>query len=81
MGTTSQKSNFKIFYAVSLAWQLGFLVAIPLGGFILLGLWGDTFFDTRPLLLIMGVVVGSLITGYEVYHLLLPVIKDKNQDA
>ena len=29
--TVSQKSNFKTFYALSVAWQLGFLIAIPIG--------------------------------------------------
>lgn len=74
----SQKNNFKTFYALSLAWQLGFLVAIPIGGFLFLGLLGDRFFKTEPFFLILGLLVGIIITVYEVYHLLIPLIKEKN---
>jgi F0F1-type ATP synthase assembly protein I len=73
-----QKNNFKMFYALSLAWQLGFLIAIPIGGFLLLGFGADKIFGTQPLLLIAGAIIGVVITIYEVYHLLLPLIKNKN---
>lgn len=70
----SQKNNFKIFYALSLAWQLGFIVAVPLGGFLFLGFLVDKFFKTQPLFLIVGLLVGVIVTVYEVYHLLVPLI-------
>jgi len=70
----SRKNNFKVFYAFSVAWQLGFLIAIPIGGFLLLGILGDEFFGTHPLLLIGGLVIGILTTVYEVYHLIAPLI-------
>ncbi len=72
----SKKNNFKTFYALSIAWQLGFLIAIPIGGFIFLGIWGDRFFKTEPFLLLLGLLVGITITIYEVYHLFVPLIKD-----
>ena len=74
-----QKNNFKIFYALSLAWQLGFLIAISIGGFLFLGILGDKFFKTQPFLSFLGLVVGIVITIYEVYHLLIPLIKDKHR--
>jgi len=69
------KNGFKIWYAVSFAFQLGFLIVVPIGGFMLLGLWGDRSFYTAPFLLIAGIVVGVIITAYEVYHLLDPLIR------
>lgn len=76
-----QKNNFKIFYAMSIAWQLGFLIAVPIGCFIFLGFLSDNFFKTQPLFLIIGFLVGAVITVYEVYHLLVPLIKEqKNND-
>ncbi len=71
------KNGFKTWYAISFAFQLGFLIIVPIGGFMLLGLWGDRSFQTTPLLLIAGLVVGIFITVYEVYHLLIPLIKEK----
>ncbi len=77
-----KKDNFKTFYALSLAWQLGFLIAIPIGGFLFLGVWADKFFKTEPLLLIVGILTGIIITVYEIYHLFIPLIKnsDKKND-
>jgi len=75
-----KKDNFKTFYALSLAWQLGFLITVPIGGFLFLGLLGDKFFKTQPFLLILGLLVGIIITIYEVYHLLTPLIKDKEKN-
>lgn len=68
-------TGFKIWYAISFALQLGFLIIVPIGGFMLLGLWVDKYLNTAPFLLIAGVIVGVIITGYEVYHLLMVLIK------
>ncbi len=73
---TKQNSNFKVFYAISLAWQLGFFIAIPIGSFLFIGVLGDRFFKTEPFLLLLGLLIGIIITIYEMYHLLIPLIKD-----
>jgi len=75
----SRGDNIKTLYAISFAWQLRFLVAIPIGGFLLLGLWGDAVFGTHPFLLFAGIVVGLGTTAYEVYHSLFLMVKDKNK--
>ena len=74
------KNGFKTWYAISFAFQLGFLIIVPIGGFMLLGLWGDKTFLTSPFLLIAGLIVGVGITAYEIYHLLFPLIKENNHD-
>ena len=75
-----KKDNFKTFYTLSFAWQLGFLIAIPIGGFLFLGHIGDKFFGTQPLFLLIGLVVGIIITVYEVYQLLIPLIKNVKEN-
>ncbi len=70
------KSGFKTWYAVSFAFQLGFLIIAPIAGFMLLGLWGDNGLRTSPWLLMTGIVVGTVVSAYEVYHLLTPLIKN-----
>ena len=72
-----QKNNFKIFYAISLAWQLGFIIAIPLVVFVFLGFWVDKFLNTSPLFIILGILTGMTITVYEIYQMLVPLIKNK----
>jgi|GEM_PF-728488 len=78
-----RQNNFKVFYSLSLAWQLGFLIAIPIGGFMFLGFWADKSLETSPLFTMTGLIVGLVVTVYEVYHLLAPLIKkdsDINED-
>ncbi len=77
----SKKNNFKTFYALSMAWQLGFLIAIPIGGFLFLGILGDRYFKTHPFLLILGLFTGITITIYELYHLLSPFFTDEDRDG
>ncbi len=75
----AKKNTPNTIYAISFAWQLGFLIAVPIAAFLLLGLFADRFFGTYPLFLILGIIVGIAITIYEVYNLLIPLIKkEKN---
>lgn len=76
----SEKDSFKVFYALSLAWQLGFLIAVPIIGFLFLGFWGDRLLGTKPLFLIIGFLAGMGITIYELYHTLTPLIKNKKEN-
>ncbi|HDL75059.1 MAG TPA: AtpZ/AtpI family protein [bacterium] len=76
----SKKNNFKTFYVLSIAFQLGFLIVIPIGVFLFLGVLGDKFFNTQPILLLFGLSIGIAITTYEVYQLLIPLIKDRKND-
>lgn len=75
------KNGFKTWYAISFAFQLGFLIVVPVGGFMLLGLWGDKKFQSSPLLLIAGAIIGLAITVYEIYHLLTPLIKNDHDQS
>jgi len=78
MGNTGKS---KLVDALAFAAELGFLVAVPIGGFIFLGFLGDRFFETRPFFLIIGVVVGAIVSFYGAYHSLIPLMKDKEKDS
>jgi len=56
---------------------VGFFIA----GSILLGvvggLWLDSKFDTSPILVIVGLVLGIAIAFYGVYQMLLPLISGR----
>ncbi len=75
---SSGGGEVNLWYAISFAMQLGFLIVIPIGAFVFLGHWGDTKLQTSPVLLIAGVIVGLFTTVYEVYHLILPFTKNSN---
>ena len=69
-------TEFKFWYAISLGLQLGFMIAVPIGGFIFLGYTADKCFGSHPLFILSGVIIGLFVTGYEVYQWLLPLIKN-----
>lgn len=57
--------------------KIGLLVTIPLIGFLLLGVWMDTKFDTFPIYLITGIVVGLASAVFLVYKIIIPYINKK----
>jgi F0F1-type ATP synthase assembly protein I len=75
-----QKGNevFRFSYALSLAFQLGFLIVASIVGFLALGYWLDTIFHTDPLFLMGGILTGVIVTILEVGHLIKPLIADKD---
>lgn len=75
-----KSSTAKTLYALSLAGQLGFMIAMPIGGFLLLGSFMDRWLDMQPLFLMVGLAVGLTVTAYEVYHMLLPILRKENDD-
>ena len=80
MNSVEKNNNdgFKTWYALSFAFQLGFLIVVPIAGFVFLGRWLDNVFRTFPIFFILGIIVGLIITAYEVYHLLVPLIKNNH---
>ncbi|MDO8568858.1 MAG: AtpZ/AtpI family protein [Dehalococcoidales bacterium] len=66
-----------------LAWRLvgvGFFI----GGSIVLGIglgyWLDGKLNTRPIFMIIGLLMGVATAGYGVYQMVLPLVKKRNGD-
>jgi len=62
------------FRLVGVGWYIG--ICIFLGVFA--GLWLDKKFDTSPILVIVGLILGITIAFYGVYRMILPLIGDKD---
>ena len=58
---------------VGVGWFIG--ISILLG--VLAGLWLDNKYNTRPLFIIIGLIIGLIVAGYGVYQMLLPLIRNK----
>jgi F0F1-type ATP synthase assembly protein I len=71
------KSNF--FYAIFLAMQLGFLIAIPLVGFLLAGFFLDKRLRSYPFFLILSVIFSFLFLFFEIRHFLLPFLEKRRK--
>jgi F0F1-type ATP synthase assembly protein I len=57
-------NNFKMW---SLAWELGYLIALPIIILALLGRFLDKKFITSPLFLLVGILLALVITGFLVW--------------
>jgi F0F1-type ATP synthase assembly protein I len=71
----------KIFYALSLAAELGFLIAAPLIIFLLLGLYLDRKFGTMPLFIIIALLLNLIVTFFEVKNLILPFLEKRSKSV
>lgn len=78
-----KKTEFKLLMAISLAFQLGFIIIAPLVGFIWLGALLDDVLETFPTFILTGLMIGLVVTVYETYHLLLPFMEKtkKSEDV
>jgi len=56
---------------------VGFFIggSIVLG--VAIGLWLDNKLNTKPILVIMGLLVGIIVAFYGVYQLLLPLLRNR----
>ncbi len=63
---------------VGLATALAFGVVASLIVFIVLGIVLDRWLDTNPLFTLIGVAVGLIGAGYQLYELIL--VSDKNRE-
>ncbi len=77
MENTNQKRNF--FYAASLGLELGFLIAVPLVVFLLVGLFIDRKLGTLPLFLIIFLILSTISTFFEIRYLILPFLEKRSQ--
>jgi F0F1-type ATP synthase assembly protein I len=58
---------------------VGFFIAICIVGGTFAGLWLDSKFNTRPIFIVLGLLLGLVIAVYGVYRMIKPLIKN-NQD-
>ena len=60
--------------ALSLAWELGYTIAIPIVVFALAGRWLDRRLDTAPWLLLTGIFISLVVSSWLVYFKMIKII-------
>lgn len=65
------------FSAISLAWELGYSITIPLVLLALGGRFLDKKLDTAPFLLIAGILISILASSYIVYKKTTNIMNQK----
>ena len=58
---------------IGVGWYVGSCIVLGVFG----GLWLDNKFNTRPILVIVGLILGVFVAFYGVYRILLPLISNK----
>jgi F0F1-type ATP synthase assembly protein I len=79
MAETQQKQGF--WQALGMAWELGYIIAIPI---VALGLGGrllDKRFSTSPWLFLVGVLISIILTSFGLVWKFKKLLKDVEQDA
>lgn len=66
MEKEKEKSE-KPWSAVSLAWELGYSIAVPLVGLALVGRFLDKKFESSPWFLLIGILISITISSYLIY--------------
>lgn len=61
--TPEEARKYGFWAAVSLAWQLGYVIALPIVVLALAGRFADRSYGTSPLFLIAGMVLAVAVTS------------------
>ena len=71
----SDKERFRFFYALSMAFQLGFIIAVPLIVFLLIGIFLDKKLNTFPLFLVGSIIFSLIFVVFEIRHYFSPFME------
>lgn len=72
--TKEIKEKKQIWFALSLAWQLGYTITVPLVVLALLGRVLDKRFHTSPCLLLVGIFLSIVISTFAVYYKTMKIL-------
>ena len=74
-----QNNQKKLALAMALGLELGFAIAVPLVGFLLLGIWIDRKIGTMPLFTIGLLLAGLATVVVEMRYLIMPFLEKRSQ--
>lgn len=72
-----KKEQNQTWSALSLAWELGYTIAVPLVILAFAGRWLDRRFDTSPWLLLSAIFVSIPISTIVIYMKVMKIIDKK----
>lgn len=75
------QNNDKSWSALSLAWELGYTIAIPIVIFALLGRFLDKKLGTSPFLLLAGIFLSLIITTIGITKKTMKVMKELENES
>lgn len=64
-----------VWYALSLAWQLGYTIAVPIVVLALVGRLLDRKFGSSPWLLLAGILLSLIVSSWLIYLKVIKILK------
>jgi ATP synthase protein I len=58
---------------------IGFYIGACIVGGVFLGLWLDNQFNTKPILLLVFLIIGLIAAFWGVYQMLIPIMNSDNK--
>ncbi len=59
---------------------VGFYIGVCLVGGAVAGVWLDRKFNTQPIFMLSGLLVGLILAAWGVYQMLLPMLKNNKKE-
>ena len=60
---------------------VGFFISTSIIGGVVVGLWLDSKFNTEPLLVLVGLLLGLIVAIFGVYEMLLPLLQKRRENG
>ncbi|HRY82801.1 MAG TPA: AtpZ/AtpI family protein [Candidatus Moranbacteria bacterium] len=73
------KSQENSWSALSLAWSLGYSIAVPLVVLALIGRFLDKKMGTSPWMLLLGIIISIAVSSYMVYKKSVEIINNSEK--
>jgi F0F1-type ATP synthase assembly protein I len=74
------KEKNSIWLVLSLAWQLGYIIAIPLIFLALLGRFLDKCLNTSPWFFLVGILLAIIISTFAIYFKTVKILKETESE-
>lgn len=70
-----------LWWILGIAWEMGYLIALPLVGLALLGRFIDGVFGTAPLALLLGILLAIILSTIIVTRKVSELLKNIDSDT
>jgi ATP synthase protein I len=61
---------------IGVGWYVGLCIFLGVWG----GLWLDNKLNTKPVFIMVGLIIGVIAAFYGIYRMLLPLIRDRQDE-
>jgi hypothetical protein len=70
-----KQSDPGVWMALGLVWEIGYIIAIPAFVFGFGGAYLDKYLGLSPLLMLAGLLLALIVSGFAIYHKVRKVIR------